>query len=126
MPVNKYYSYFLGSHAAFAASGGFAAIKLQRIAMPSKHIMGGDIPSANNQFNFDDPDKDDYTQNPIDTKANFHNGLVNLLYYDGHVAAAAYINSTVGYFDKNTMATHYDGVLSSKPASETGNCSYLP
>lgn len=118
--MTGFYSYFNGAHAAWAAENpkGFAAMRQQRISTPSKHIMSGDIASWGNSP-ANDADKDDYNQNPLLSAApvKFHHGNVNLLYYDGHVAPTGYINSTVGYFNVNTMATHYSGTAVEDPAN---------
>jgi len=82
---NSTYSYFLGSHAAYLASGGFAAVKLQRIAHPSRFILGGDITADN--FTLGDADKDDYTQNAAfdGDVSKLHNRAANILFADGSV-----------------------------------------
>lgn len=127
LPATKYYSYFNGAHAAYAANGSsFAAVKLQTITYPTKTIMSGDIthvswPGTNSGMF--DADKDDYTQNPIDTKSPFHNGKVNVLFYDGHVSTLIWKTSyaTPGYFDRTTMATHYSGAFT----DDSTNTDYL-
>jgi prepilin-type N-terminal cleavage/methylation domain-containing protein/prepilin-type processing-associated H-X9-DG protein len=109
LSFDKYYSYFNGAHAAYVAAGGFAPVRRDLISMPAEQILSGDItdwPEAQM-----DADKDDYTQNPIDVKSPFHNGVVNLLYADGHVAEAKWLTSgsSQGYYDPTTMSNHYQG-----------------
>lgn len=118
---DKYYSYFNGCYAAYAAGNpkAFAPVKQQLITTPSKQIMSGDNLSASlTQL---DADKDDYSYLPLvpptAAKVNFHHGMINLLYYDGHVAAAAYNNAANGYFNPNTMSTHYSGSAVEDPAN---------
>jgi prepilin-type processing-associated H-X9-DG protein len=108
---DKYYSYFNGTRAAYLATGGFAAVNKNLITCPAQTILSGDITSWSDASPNDDADKDDYTQNPISAKSTFHNGAVNLLFADGHVATVQW-NSTTGYFDPTNMCTHYEGTQS--------------
>ncbi len=114
--ATKYYSYFNGAHAAMAAESGtpqqgqFATVRRTSIAMPAEQILSGDVtdwPASG----VVDSDKDDYTQCPIDAQASFHNGAINLLYVDGHVAEAKWNANSLsqGYFDPTRMSTHYPG-----------------
>jgi len=107
LPWDQYYSYFNGGH-----QGGFGAVRKSMIAMPSEHILSGDITDWNGGGALD-ADKDDYTQNPFDLKATFHNGVVNILFADGHVEAAKWLANPLsqGYFDPTRMATHYQGTI---------------
>ncbi len=110
VPINKFYSYFNGGHAAYAVNKGPAALKQQAITFPTKHILSGDC-----NFNFPngqlDADKDDYTQDPFDSgsKALFHRGSINLLFADGHVSNIKWSSKLSAYFDVTLMATHYSG-----------------
>jgi prepilin-type N-terminal cleavage/methylation domain-containing protein/prepilin-type processing-associated H-X9-DG protein len=115
---DKYYSYFNGAHAAMVAeantpqTGDFAPVRAASITIPAEQILGGDITnwdqSSQGQM---DADKDDYTQNPISSQAAFHNGFINLLYADGHVAQAKWNTNPAGtppsegYFDPSRMST---------------------
>jgi prepilin-type processing-associated H-X9-DG protein/prepilin-type N-terminal cleavage/methylation domain-containing protein len=112
----KYYSYFNGAHAAIAAEAGtaqqgkFAAVRRTLITMPVEQILSGDVtdwPAAG----VIDADKDDFSQCPFDVKSTIHNGSVNLLFADGHVASATWnpALSPPGYFDQTRMSTHYQG-----------------
>ncbi len=111
VPNNKYYSYFNGAHAAYAATGTFGPVDLSKIQTPSSYIMAGDI--AFSPFTVDDCDKDDYTQDPAfngytsttggRSPIIIHGGSVNILFADGHVR-------NVRSFDKTTMTTVYNGV----------------
>ncbi len=84
--ADKYYSYFNGAHAALTANGNFGAVKQQLIQHPTEQILSGDISDWPDGPGLTDADKDDYSQNPFDTQANFHNGRVNILFADGHVS----------------------------------------
>jgi prepilin-type N-terminal cleavage/methylation domain-containing protein/prepilin-type processing-associated H-X9-DG protein len=107
--MDKYYSYFNGAHAAYAYAGGFAPVRRSLIKMPAEQILSGDVTSGG--FLQTDADKDDMGPIPIQSQWSVHNGAVNLLYADGHVAAAQWNNTltTPGYFNPATMSTHYDG-----------------
>ena len=121
-PFDQYYSYFNGAHAAFAAHGGDAPVQKASISMPVEQILSGDItywPFGATGVN--DADKDDYSENPIQSQATFHDGKVNILFADGHVATAGWQPTTAftaapaqGYFDPTRMATHYPGVIDPK------------
>jgi prepilin-type processing-associated H-X9-DG protein/prepilin-type N-terminal cleavage/methylation domain-containing protein len=121
-PADKYFSYFNGAHAAYAyvqANGtpnsntGYAlAIRKTLIAHPSEQILSGDITNwAAGSTGAANPDKCDFTTNPISTLSTFHNGGINLLFCDGHVEQVKWnpTLSTPGYFDASRMTTHYDG-----------------
>jgi len=118
-PADQYYSYFNGAHAAYAANGNQAApVRRTAIVMPAEQILSGDITDwpANG---VNDSDKVDNSQNPIDKLSAFHNGTVNILYADGHVAAAHWNTSLLSYFDPTQMATHYPGTIN--PATSGSN-----
>ena len=101
------YGYFQGCHAAYFAAanqpGASAAVRVNLLAAPSKYILGGDISSKTVFADPNNSNKDDATQNPAfaTTPPPFHNGRVNLLFADGHVALFA-------AFDSHFMTTHYD------------------
>jgi prepilin-type N-terminal cleavage/methylation domain-containing protein/prepilin-type processing-associated H-X9-DG protein len=105
---NAQYSYFNGSHAAHAQTGGFAAVSLLKMRSPSAYIMAGDISFA--QFAADDSDPDDYTQDPAfnggtattPTIIPIHGGYSNILFGDGHV-------ESLKYFDYTANTTVYGG-----------------
>jgi prepilin-type processing-associated H-X9-DG protein/prepilin-type N-terminal cleavage/methylation domain-containing protein len=122
--ADKYYSYFNGAHAAYAANNQSpAAVKLQLIKHPTEQILGGDITDWPDGAGLLDADKDDYSQNPFDLQASFHGGKVNILFADGHVARLTWNAnlSPPGYFDVTAMSTHYDGTSLDDP----NNSSYL-
>jgi prepilin-type N-terminal cleavage/methylation domain-containing protein/prepilin-type processing-associated H-X9-DG protein len=102
LPGNARWSYFIGSHAAFAQSGTLSAVVLDRIQLPSRHILAGD---ATYGFAEEDADKDDFTQDAAFTlrPAPIHGGKVNLAFVDGHVESAA-------AFDAQRFAIRYSGV----------------
>jgi prepilin-type processing-associated H-X9-DG protein len=79
--------------------------------MPAEQILAGDITDWPDAVGLLDADKNDNVQNPIDIKATFHNGSINILYADGHVAPAKWLTtgSSQGYFDPSRMSTHYQG-----------------
>lgn len=84
LAANKDFSYFLGARAAYRdAGGGFAALKMQRIAAPSKMILGGD--STYSGFTADDADKDDYSVAAPFSGAGPHDGKSHILFVDGSV-----------------------------------------
>ena len=123
---DKYYSYFNGAHAAYAAQGAAAPVRKSLISKPAAQILSGDITDwPAGAGGTTDADKVDYTQNPIDLQSNFHNGRVNILFADGHVVTAGWQTNSlsVGYFDPTTMATHYPGIIN--PQSNTYYTSYL-
>jgi len=109
-PVDQYYSYFSGAHAAYAVNGKFSAVNSRLIIMPAEQILGGDVTDGFGT-SAADADKDDYTQSPIDKQSTFHNGMINLLYVDGHVAEAKWNANALsqGYFDPTRMSSHYSG-----------------
>ena len=103
---DKTYGYFQGSHPAYAAANqAYAAVRINRIASPTKTIMGGDV--AEDVL---DPRDDDRDDNGLDLAfprgvaggVTIHGGLSNILFYDGHVAAFS-------HYDTNAMAVTYDG-----------------
>jgi prepilin-type N-terminal cleavage/methylation domain-containing protein/prepilin-type processing-associated H-X9-DG protein len=120
-PFDKFYSYFNGAHAATAwaqvttGSSGFFAVKRSRITTPAEYILSGDITTWGDASPNDDADKDNFTPNPIQSKSSFHNGGINLLFADGHVAMVTWnaqlANSSQdgGYFDNTRMTTVYSG-----------------
>jgi len=112
LPANKYYSYFNGAHAAFAAEGKVAAVKRTLIAHPSEQILSGDITNwPAGAAGATDADKVDFTVNPILNASTFHNAGINLLFADGHVEAVKWDPNLTppGFFDATRMTTHYDG-----------------
>ena len=115
--ADKYYSYFNGAHAAFAATNSFGPVKEQLISFPSKQILAGDITDWPDAAGLLDADKDDYSQNPFDLQSTFHRGKVNILFADGHVGQLLW-NSNLkppGYFDVKAMSTHYTGTSLDDP-----------
>jgi prepilin-type N-terminal cleavage/methylation domain-containing protein/prepilin-type processing-associated H-X9-DG protein len=86
-PESQVYSYFMGARAAYEANkGAFAALKLSRIAHPSRYILAGDI-SVGGAFTRTDADKDDYTQDPAfgGDVDKLHGHAANILFADGSV-----------------------------------------
>jgi prepilin-type processing-associated H-X9-DG protein len=75
----------MGAHAAFEANDGFSALKLTRIARPSRYILGGDI--TVDTFSREDADKDDYTTDAAfgGDVTKLHRGMANILFADGSV-----------------------------------------
>lgn len=107
---DKYYSYYNGARAAYAAVQSFAAVRRTLVKYPAEQILSGDItdwPAGNSA----DADKDDYSTCPIDLQSTFHNGSINLLFYDGHVENERWNTNLTpaGYFDQSRMTTHYSG-----------------
>ncbi len=105
LPTNAQYSYFMGCRAAYVANNKqFAPIRLNRLQVPSKYFIAGDV--ASNTVFVDrgalDADKDDYAQNPAFATMTkpFHNRRSNLVFADGHVGAFP-------KFDPNLMTVHY-------------------
>lgn len=115
--ADKYYSYFNGAHAAYAANNSFGPVKEQLISFPSKHILSGDITDWPDAEGVQDADKDDYSQNPFDLQSNFHRGKVNILFADGHVGQLIWNTKLQppGYFDVTSMSTHYTGSSQDDP-----------
>lgn len=84
------FSYFLGTRAAYAATGFTerASVRRSRIKYPSAFVLGGDTLGFGNEC-----DKDDYSQNCVGGPDNgtpwkewrMHNGGQNILFVDGHV-----------------------------------------
>lgn len=111
LQFDAYYGYFNGARAAYLQSGGFAPVRRSLLLHPAETILSGDITDWGDSSPTDDADKDDYTQNPLDKKAAFHNGAVNILFADGHVAIVQW-NPAYGYFDQTRMCTHYEGTIS--------------
>jgi prepilin-type N-terminal cleavage/methylation domain-containing protein/prepilin-type processing-associated H-X9-DG protein len=108
------FSYFNGGHAAYAETGGFAAVRLSKMHNQSAHIMAGDIAFPVG-FTAGDMDKDDYSQDPafggITSTDNgktgngiipIHGGTVNILFADGHI-------ENLKGFDNTNMTTVYQG-----------------
>jgi len=107
IPVSKTYSYFLGGHPAYAEVHDYAPVRLMRIAAPSRTIMGGDIAVGINSPT--DADPDDCTANlAFPAKIPIHNGVSNILFYDGHVAAYS-------SYDPTVLAVTYDGEPAAYP-----------
>ena len=85
---NSKYSYFLGARAAYIATGGRANIQRKKIIYPSAYVLAGDTVG----WNFNDCDKDDYSNNCVGGPANgtpyaewrAHSGGQNILFADGH------------------------------------------
>ncbi len=79
-------NYFMGSRGAYVAAGNQrASVNLRSIRFPSAYILSGD---CNYDFGLGDADPDNYSQDTLfkeDLTA--HNGLVNVLFADGHVRA---------------------------------------
>jgi len=122
-PADKYFSYFNGAHAQYAyvysgsngtvnsTSGSTFAVRKSLIVHPSEQILSGDITNWPGSTGATNPDKCDFTTNPISTLSTFHNGGINLLFCDGHVEQEKWnpnLNPP-GYFDATQMTTHYDG-----------------
>jgi prepilin-type N-terminal cleavage/methylation domain-containing protein/prepilin-type processing-associated H-X9-DG protein len=89
--ANMPYNYFMGSRAAYIATGGPAAINRKYIRYTSFLVTSGDYNYDN--FNADDADPDDYTQNCIEFEYQFasnwkphHQSSLNVLFADAHVA----------------------------------------
>jgi prepilin-type N-terminal cleavage/methylation domain-containing protein/prepilin-type processing-associated H-X9-DG protein len=123
-PADKYFSYFNGAHAAYAyatsgtteadtaaATGYTRAVRKSLIAHPSEQILSGDITNWADSSGATNPDKCDFTVNPIATQSGFHGGGINILFCDGHVEPVKWNPnlSPAGYFDAEHMTTHYDG-----------------
>ncbi len=90
------YSYFLGTRAAYAATGFSkrASVNRKRIRYPSAFVLAGDTaPGGTSPFYIYCCDKDDYSQNCVGGPDNgspwrgwrVHNGGQNILFADGHV-----------------------------------------
>lgn len=105
-PNGSEYSYFLGSRAAILDTGGYSPVIRSRIRYPSAHVLSGctglefgDLASGR-----DDCDKDDYTQDCVDTgnkTITVHNGVQTILFPDNHV------QSYPGYVE-GEMTFRYD------------------
>ena len=95
-------AYFLGSRAAFIATGGQAPVQRQRIQFPTQFVLAGE---TNYAFDEPDYDKDDYTQNCVapDAGTLFSDGTQAILFADGHV-------SRVKSYDPATMTFRYDTI----------------
>jgi len=84
------YSYFLGTRAAYAATGFTkrASVRRSRIKYPSAFVLAGDTLGFGNEC-----DKDDYSHNCVGGSDNgtpwvewrMHYGGQNILFADGHV-----------------------------------------
>jgi prepilin-type N-terminal cleavage/methylation domain-containing protein/prepilin-type processing-associated H-X9-DG protein len=97
------YNYFMGARAAYVAAGdALASVALKRIALPSQFILSGD---CNYPFQTTDADPDNYSQDtlfdPINLPPRAHNGWLNVLFGDGHVA-------NYRAFSTNDMTFSYD------------------
>ncbi len=98
------YGYFMGCHAAFVETGGFAPIRLNHLQAASKYFIAGDV--ASNTVYADrgaiDADKNDSMQNaPFSAMTKpFHNRRINLVFADGHVG-------TFAAFDATQMTVRY-------------------
>ena len=111
---DQYYSYFNGAHAAYAQTGAAGPVKKQSISNPAEYVLSGDVTTWFNEPGNADADKDNYGQNPTLQQANFHNGAVNFLFADGHVATIQWNSALTsagdgGYYDKTRMTTVYLG-----------------
>jgi len=100
---NRDYGYFIGSKAAMAESGGFAAVNRLRVAQPTRHILGGECLYW--QAIDTDSDPDDYTQHPSFRRVDgtVQSQKTQVLFVDGHV-------ETLDRFDRNQVTTRYEGV----------------
>lgn len=97
------YGYFIGSKAAMAESGDFAAVNRLRVTQPTKHILGGECLYW--QSSVDDADPDDYSQHPSFRRVDgtVQSQKTQVLFVDGHV-------ETLDRFDRNQVTTRYEGV----------------
>ena len=112
IPVCALYSYFNGSHAAWADNnGGFGAVSLNKIRSPSQFIMAGDVAFNVGGYTANDADKDDYNSDPAFNGAvtanggptiPIHGGYSNILFADGHV-------ESLKFFSSNDQTTLYRG-----------------
>ncbi len=101
-------SFFIGSYAAGYANGSTGSqlvtggLQLQKVTMPSMHIMAGEMGNKG-QFTDDDADKDDYRDNNPAFGSKDPDRIVQILFADGHVA---------GYkkFDPTQMTVRYEGL----------------
>lgn len=88
---NITYSYFYGSHAAFADNNNQPApLRQSRIQFPAKLILAGDIANAS-LFSATNANKNDNTLRPafISDMSKIHSRKSNILFADGHVAPFA-------------------------------------
>lgn len=95
-------AYFLGSRAAFVATGGQAPVQRPRVRFPSQFVLAGE---TNYPFGEPDYDKDDYTQNCLAPEAGtlFSDGTQAILFADGHVVRAK-------EYDAAKMTFRYDSI----------------
>jgi prepilin-type N-terminal cleavage/methylation domain-containing protein/prepilin-type processing-associated H-X9-DG protein len=108
--ADKYYSYFNGSHAAYAVKQSYSAVNRTLINHPAEQILSGDITDWGATA-VNDADKNDNSVCPIDLQSTFHGGAINLLFADGHVQQVQWNSGlkTPGYFDPSRMCTIYSG-----------------
>ena len=100
-------SFFLGSYAAgFAASppGELipAPLMIPKVARPGMHILAGEMGNKG-QFEEADSDKDDYIDNNPAFGHKDPERIVQLLFFDGHVAGFK-------KFDEQALTVRYEGV----------------
>lgn len=96
------YNYFMGSRAAYVASGDTqASMTYKSVAFPTLYILSGD---CNYGFAPNDADPDNYSQDtlfdPGLTPTKAHAGKLNVFFADGHVA-------TYKKFSTNEMTFSY-------------------
>jgi prepilin-type N-terminal cleavage/methylation domain-containing protein len=102
------FDYFLGARAAFIATGTAAPVNRNSIMYTVAFVLGGD---TNAQWGEPDCDKDDYTQNALvfpgvptpSIGAPWHDGSLNVLFGEGHVAPYKQI-------DAASMTIRYDSM----------------
>jgi type II secretory pathway pseudopilin PulG len=97
-------AYFIGARAAFVATGGQAAVRRNLIQFPSRFVLAGE---TNYKFGEPDFDKDDYTQNCLDTAAGtlFADGTQAVLFADGHVSLILAYNAASMTFRYDSMSS---------------------
>jgi len=93
--------YFLGSQAAYAATGGFSPVRLQNIERPGKYLLAGEV-RRYSLFQVDDSDQDNYTQDPVFDSEGAASPPAQLFFADGH--CALYKTRLAG-----DVVTTYDG-----------------
>jgi len=97
------YNYFMGSRAAYIAAGEVqACVSYRSIVLPAQYILSGD---CNYIFDTTDADPDNYSQDTLFDAPNLptpaHNGLLSVLFGDGHAA-------NYRAFSTNDMTFSYD------------------